>query len=400
MSSIHDPDQYMNDLRQVLAQGRKRLGIFLGAGCPVSIRVDARGALSETGNPLIPDVAGLSRNVEADLDAGARAVVDALKRDMGGTPNIEQLLSRIRSFAETLGGNKVHNFDGVQFGALGESMCASIGKTVNVPLPGEANGFTELAGWIGGTIRTHAIEVFTPNYDLLLEEAFERAQIPYFDGFTGSREPFFDSATIANDDLPARWPRVWKIHGALGWDMNSRGEIIRCSGSKATRLIYPTHLKYDQTTKRPYSALIERMRKFLLQPDTLMLTIGFSFSDAHLTAVISEALAANKGAAVYAFQFGGLDKATQACDLAARSTNMSVYARDAAMINGIRAPWRVGDPPHREWGPIRDSFWGSRQAGESPCFLLGDFAKFAHYIAQTRADHAPVVEATGGAGIE
>ncbi len=34
------------------------------------------------------------------------------------------------------------------------------------------------------------IELFTTNYDLLLEEALEDEEIPYFDGFVGSKKSF------------------------------------------------------------------------------------------------------------------------------------------------------------------------------------------------------------------
>jgi hypothetical protein len=77
---------------------------------------------------------------------------------------------------------------------------------------GEISG---LVGWVGGTNRECAVEIFTPNYDLLFEEAFERAGFPYFDGFTGGHAPFFDPPSIADDVLPARWSRLWKLHGSL-----------------------------------------------------------------------------------------------------------------------------------------------------------------------------------------
>lgn len=43
MDSVHNPDRYMADLRQVLSQGRKRIGLLVGAGAPLSIKVDADG---------------------------------------------------------------------------------------------------------------------------------------------------------------------------------------------------------------------------------------------------------------------------------------------------------------------------------------------------------------------
>ena len=30
--TIHNPDRYMADLRQILSQGRKRIGVLIGAG--------------------------------------------------------------------------------------------------------------------------------------------------------------------------------------------------------------------------------------------------------------------------------------------------------------------------------------------------------------------------------
>jgi hypothetical protein len=33
-TSIHNPDQYMANLRQIIAQGRKRVGLLVGAGAP------------------------------------------------------------------------------------------------------------------------------------------------------------------------------------------------------------------------------------------------------------------------------------------------------------------------------------------------------------------------------
>lgn len=39
-TTVHNPDRYMGDLRQILAQGRKRIGLLIGAGAPASIQYD------------------------------------------------------------------------------------------------------------------------------------------------------------------------------------------------------------------------------------------------------------------------------------------------------------------------------------------------------------------------
>ena len=51
--------------------------------------------------------------------------------------------------------------------------------------------------------------------------------------------------------------------------------VVRSGGYESAELVYPDHLKYDLTQKQPYTALFERLKHFLLQPDTLLLTVGF-----------------------------------------------------------------------------------------------------------------------------
>ena len=250
---------------------------------------------------------------------------------------------------------------------------------------------------MNGTQRAHPVEIFTTNYDLLIESAFERAKAPYFDGFSGGHAPFFDSVTVAGNDLPARWSRVWKLHGSLGWK-SENGVVVRCGGRDCTELVYPDHLKYDLTQKQPYAALFERLKRFLLTPDTVLLTNGFSFRDAHICAVFGEALAMNANAAVLAFQFQTLTNEDPARKLAFEHPNFSVYASDAAVIGGVPGRWRPGDLP-KNWSEIRASFWG-RRSGSEPFFLLGDFGSFCRFCALSySSDFALPTEIAAPAGI-
>lgn len=372
-TTIHNPDRYMVDLRQILSQGRKRIGLLIGAGAPVSISDDK-------GNPLIPDVENLTARVQNELTDDDKDVINALIPQPGDRPNIEKILTQVRQLSQVIGAEKVHGYDGEEYKALAGKICASIGKIVAPALPKEPNPYTELVSWIGGTHREHPVEIFTPNYDLLIEEAFERAKLSYFDGFSGAHRPFFDPASISEDILPARWSRLWKIHGSLGWEA-SGDTIIRTGRREATTLIYPDHLKYDQITRQPYSAFFERLRKFLATPDSLMLCTGFSFSDAHIASVLDEALAANKHTAIIAFQFTSIDKSKAAVEIAQRRPNLSIYAQDGAVIRGVSGEWRLGESPSNEWENIRRTFWKTGNPGK---FLLGDFAKLARFFALTQ----------------
>jgi len=377
--NIHNPDQYMASLRQIIAQGRKRIGLIVGAGAPAG--------LCPTGSkdPLIPAVAGLTNMV---LDALAKeygGILNAIKVEIEN-PNIENILSRVRSLASVIGTTQKHGLDGRGYKKLGEAICEEIGKIVDKRLPEGDTPYSELVTWISGTAREHAIEIYTTNYDLLFEEALERAQAPFFDGFTGASEPFFDPSSVANNDLPSRWTRLWKLHGSLCWKSNGRGEVVRVGQCNATHLVFPEHLKYDQTQKAPYAALFDRLRAFLMTPDTLLIATGFSFADAHISARIDECLTANPAASVFAFQFKPLDDEPHACDIARRRANMSVYSPDKAMINGVAAPWMPGDLPTRDWGAIRAAYWGIEEDGIAAQFLLGRFDRLARFFASSRSE--------------
>ena len=382
--TIHNPDRYMADLRQVISQGKKKIGLLIGAGAPVAVRINEAGELDSQGKALIPDVAGLTSLVLGKLDDSDKKAVEALLPELGSNPNIEAILTRIRRLAEAIGSAEVYNLNAEAYRDLAESICSNIGEIVASELPSQPNPYTDLVSWIAGTNRDHCVEIFTPNYDLLIEEAFERLRLPYFDGFTGSHKPFFDPTSIANDILPPRWSRLWKIHGSLGWDVENDA-VVRTGKRNATKLIYPDHLKYDQITRQPYSALFNRLKDFLLTPDSILICSGFSFYDSHICAVIGEALAANAHTSVLAFQFKNLAEESYAKKLAMLRPNLSVYARDGAVIFGAEGLWQPGQAPFEEWESIRKTFWRFGGSGNPGEFILGDFASLSKFFALSHA---------------
>ena len=384
ITTIHNPDRYMADLRQILSQGRKRIGLLIGAGAPTAIRVDGDGCIVEDGGaPLVPDVAGLTDAVVSALSEDDKEIIEVLKLELTGLINIETILTQVRKLAQAIGSACVHGLDANGYDAMAQRICEKIGTCVNATLPQNPNPYSEVASWISGTRRLHSIEIFTSNYDLLIEEALERERAPYFDGFSGSYRPFFDAASVSTDVLPPRWTRLWKLHGSLGWTI-SGASVVRTGSREATQLIYPDHLKYDQVTRQPYSALFERLRSFLTSPDTLLLCSGFSFLDAHICAVLEEAMTANAHSAIFAFQYKPLAEEEAVTSLARSRPNLSVYARDGAIINGVPGRWEPGQPPSEEWEAIRHTFWKLGPGIRDGEFLLGDFAKLARFLALTQ----------------
>lgn len=382
MISGHNIDRYIIDLRSILSLGSKRVGLFIGSGVPASIQVKNDIVVESGGQRLIETIVPMTKAITDSIDKKLAPALNATIQAIGGTPNIEVILSRTRALGRLLGDHKVQDISGQDYKDLESAICKKIGELVSPKLPSGANPYSELVGWISGTSRAHALEIFTTNYDLLLEEALERAKIPYFDGFVGSHDPFFDATSVANDGLPKRWVKLWKIHGSLGWDF--KGTRITRSGDRAScGLIYPSELKYEESQKLPYQALFDRLRKFLETPDTLLITCGFSFDDSHIASVFEEALATNPAASIFAFQYYGLDAEKSATALAYKRSNLSVYCRDGAVINCIRGPWVVGEPPTKNWYSMRPAFIRDGSTNE---LSLGDFKALARFLAMIKSD--------------
>jgi hypothetical protein len=374
-TTVHNPDQYMYDFRHVLTHSKKKIGILIGAGAPVSINTAEKNAPRV---PLIPDIAGLTNIVYQDLNEIEKTVFDALVREIG-EKNIELILSRIRSLAEVIGDFEVHGLDSNGFDKFSVKICKTIKEVVNKQLPEDENPYSHLVSWINGINRDFAVEVFTTNYDMLLEEAMERVKTPYFDGFSGSRNAFFDPSSISSNDLPPKWIRLWKLHGSINWSRDAQGEVIRGSEEASGTMVYPSHIKYNQTQSAPFSSLFDRLKSFLLEPDTLLLTAGFSFADAHITAKLDECLSENKSSAIFAFQFRSLEEEKFATQAAIRTPNISAYCSDGAVINGVKAPWAIaGQPPSKNWEVIRSEYWSNDDK-----FKLGDFVTFAKFLASS-----------------
>ena len=374
--STHNPDQYMFGFRQLASNGKKKIGVLMGAGAPVSINI---GSSNDDWISLIPNLQGLTKTVKEKLSAKELKVYQDLEKSIL-SPNLEKVLSKIRALNEVIGDSIVYGCNSTEFLELSEKICNLIRDAVSKELPLGQTPYSELVSWINGVNRKHGVEVFTTNYDLLLEQALERSKTPYFDGFSGARDAFFDPSSISKNDLPSRWVRLWKLHGSIGWEKNDKNEIIRIPRSNNASMVYPSHIKYDQTQAAPFSSLFERLRNFILEPDSLLISTGFSFADAHISSRLLESLQANPSSALLAFQFGKLESETYIRDLALKCPGISAYCKGCALINGVEAQWRIGALPSKGWRNIRGEYYSEGN------FLLGDFSRLARFLATAGGD--------------
>lgn len=365
--NYHDPIRQSKYLRQTLSQDKKPVGFFISAGCPLAV------SMPEGEWPLIPDVAGLTKFIkdevvkETSAVEGARSLADAyiqLIKEVVKTgktnPNIEDILSFLRGMMQiSKGAIEIRGFSEAELQNLEKIVCQKIAEKLNVQLPNNKTAYHKLAKWVSNIDRDTPIEIFTTNYDLLLEEAFESLKVPYFDGFVGTRFPFFDLRAVEDNLIPNHWTRLWKIHGSINWYLKDNKEVYRSTSLQESDsyIIHPSHLKYDQSRKMPYLALIDRLNKFLRQSSAVLILSGYSFSDDHLNDTILNALRANPTAMVIALLYGDLTTTSiekdgeetivkttfnyeKALNLAENRSNLSIWTLDEAVIGGLRAKWK------------------------------------------------------------
>jgi SIR2-like domain len=378
-----DPSSHANYLRQCLSHDKRPLGLLLGAGCPMAVRVRRAGG----DEPLIPDIAGITKLVATKfVSSPAKPFYDLVhshfKTDGLPPPNVEQLLSHVRSLRQVSGKESVRGLTSKELDEVDSEICKILGEACTVNLPDTITPYHLLASWAGAISRVTPVEIFTTNYDLLAEEALESNRVPYFDGFVGSNETFFDLQAIEDDQLPPRWARLWKIHGSLNWHEDKRGAIRRSGDREKRRVIYPSHLKYDESRRMPYLAMIDRMRAFLRNDSAVLVTVGFSFKDVHLNEIVVQGLQGNPTSVVFALLHGKLEHYDELARIAETRSNLTVMARDGGVIGTRRCAWPTGkdakgcnDSISVEW--LDDA---AKPGLKDAQFVLGDFATLGRFL--------------------
>ncbi len=346
----------------------------------MAVRVDGR--------PIIPDIAGLTSHVEKSLNGRealtVRAALDILAHSGSGSPNVENILDYLRTLAELPGDVPIHDIEPAAVEAADRAVCGCIRSVLDVRLPDDRTPFHALAVWTRAVRRHAPIELFTTNYDLLIEEALEASGVPYFDGFVGSYRPTFDIEAVEEDPLPKRWARLWKLHGSINWQLTRSNQVVRAASpvDDGGTMIYPSHLKYMQSRRLPYLAMLDRLRSFLRQPGAILISIGFGYRDEHINEVIQQALRSNPTAAVLALMYSKASEYPEAIQLAGQTQNLSLVARDEAIIGTHRATWSPIDGNKAtsdlgDFGPFGDLLWelvglSVNENSESPTTTAGE----------------------------
>lgn len=136
----------------------------------------------------------------------------------------------------------------------------------------------------------------------------DRSGIPYSNGFSGTVERRFNPATyrlaLAEqlDITSRRWAAVdgfvhlCKLHGSVNWIEEDTGLYpIRESHapldpSEDRVMIYPTPSKQTASFGSPYSDMFREFQRQVVQDQSVLVILGFSFGDEHVNNIIFQGL--------------------------------------------------------------------------------------------------------------
>jgi hypothetical protein len=164
------------------------------------------------------------------------------------------------------------------------------------------------------------LNIFTTNYDRIIEAGAELAGLHFIDRFVGILAPIFRSSRL-DIDMHYNPPgirgeprylegvaRFTKLHGSIDWvDIGS--DIRRIGlpfGSKDISsflnapglsdvdsrkvMIYPNSSKDRETAEYPYVELFRDFAAALCRPNSTLVTYGYGFGDDHINRVIRDML--------------------------------------------------------------------------------------------------------------
>ncbi|MFA7419457.1 MAG: SIR2 family protein [Melioribacteraceae bacterium] len=362
----------------------KNIGFFFGAGTSCALG--------------IPNIVQLTDEIRPQLGRDEletfNKIIEELKTTIKDREvNVEDMLNHIRKIRELTNEQKAKEYMGIN-GEFAKKTDIQICKKIyQVILKKEKsanlNSPKKFFAWLSLLNREFTKEIFTTNYDLIIEKSLEANQIPYFDGFVGSYEPFFLQSSInhqlQNAELTRNWIRLWKIHGSLSWfwkeDTKLKaqkivriGKIADINDYKNELVIYPSKDKYDSSRKQPFIAYFDRLKNYLLSGELLFIFTGYSFSDQHINEIIFSCLRENNR--LFAIVFFYKDEEVEKLNnLTSSYLNLNVFGPTKAIINGELGVWAF-DKSKLDTNERFEHFWDET----SRKLTLGDFNKLVDFL--------------------
>ena len=309
----------------------EHLSLLTGTGLSTSIEVMATGSAKSGMSKPTLDTIYIDK-----IEESAQTIAARNKR---GESNIEDY---IRVINELLRGLEIlgHNTSADKDEKAGyEELHENLGKTIfefansiscienSIVTATEENrneAFDYLVNFLmsfaSRTGTRERLNVFTTNYDRLIEAGSELAGLHLLDRFVGTVAPIFRSSRL-DVDMHYNPPgirgeprylegvaRFTKLHGSIDWidtgtdirriglsfgskDIPSFMNAPGIEGADARKImIYPNAAKDRETTEYPYVELFRDFAAALCRPNSTLVTYGFGFGDDHINRVIRDML--------------------------------------------------------------------------------------------------------------
>lgn len=359
----------------------KNIGFFFGAGTSTALG--------------IPNISDLTNSIEASLNGDLLNNFQIIKNDLETTHpdqpiNIEDILNQTRRIREITGEKEDKNYleiNGESAKELDINICRKIYEIISQKeIVANLQNTMKFLAWLNMQNRDFSKEIYTSNYDMIIEKSLEKIQIPYFDGFVGSYEPFFLPESVdnfvKNFDLTKSWIRLWKIHGSLSWfwkkDDNGKtfkivriGKIDNIVNDEDEIVIYPSRDKYDSSRKQPFIAYFDRLKNYLSEEELLFIISGYSFSDQHINEIIFNSLRQNNRLFIIVFSYSD-SSVEDLYELSSSFLNISAFGPNKAIINGELKEWIFTKDENENY----DSYWDENEDE----LMIGDFNKLVNFF--------------------
>lgn len=309
----------------------EHLSLLIGSGLSIAIEFMATGKASDAMSQ--PDLGTVFLD---NIKVSARDIAVKNKR---GKPNIEDYIRVINELLrglEILSYNTSDNEDiKVQFDQLNDNLvktistfASSITDAENSIAVADAESRHEAFDYLVNFLMSFAsrtgtrerLNLFTTNYDRLIEAGSELAGLHLLDRFVGTLAPLFRSPRL-DVDMHYNPPgirgeprylegvaRFTKLHGSVDW-IDTGADIRRIglpfgskdisnflnapgvAGGNITKvMIYPNAAKDRETTVYPYVELFRDFAAALCRPNSTLVTYGFGYGDDHINRVIRDML--------------------------------------------------------------------------------------------------------------
>jgi len=299
----------------------------------------------------LPSIFQLLDLVRSRLNDASTSTLDEIIQYLADNglenPNTEDVLSELYHRLTRSGGTSVGHRNKERFKATFEDICQCIQNILNVDAPTEYH-----MDFVRRIVsrreaepaeKAPPIQIFTTNYDLLIELACEDTHTCAINGFEG----FFNrqwnpccfdydiGKSTAHAQTPrfepsARHIRLYKLHGSISW-FETHGRFYEEKPSLESKrtplIIYPSRLKYAESIRPPFDWLFRRFSAAVSDAN-LLICIGYRFADEHLNQYIFTGL--DKGLSLLALSREPIDA------LACMSTHprVSVINEERTIIGG------------------------------------------------------------------